>query len=88
MIGIASQDGVVTIGLNSTMNLPYDYLLTTRADIYSQAVADGKNIIVPSSVSKGGRGNVRILNYANWIEVDELSDTERGADGGLVREGK
>lgn len=24
----------------------------------------------------------------NWIEVDELSDTERGVDGGLVREGK
>lgn len=71
VIGIASQDGVITIGLNSTMDLPYDYLLTTRADIYSQAVAEGKNIIVPSSVSKGGRGNVRILNYANWIEVDE-----------------
>ena len=24
----------------------------------------------------------------NWIEVDELSDTSRGADGGLIREGK
>jgi hypothetical protein len=23
-----------------------------------------------------------------WIEVDELSDTDRGADGGLIREGK
>lgn len=23
-----------------------------------------------------------------WIEVDELSDTERGTDGGLIREGK
>jgi dUTPase len=23
-----------------------------------------------------------------WIEVDELSDTSRGADGGLIREGK
>lgn len=68
---LAGQDDVVTIGLNSTLDLNFDYLLTTRADIYVQAVADGKNIIVPSSVSKGGRGNVKILNYANWIEVDE-----------------
>ena len=68
---IAGQDDVVTIGLNSTLDVEFDYLLTTRADIYNLAVADGKSIIVPSSVSKGGRGNVKILNYANWIEVDE-----------------
>ena len=29
----------------------------------------------------------RVVDAA-WIEVDELSDTERGADGGLIREGK
>lgn len=68
---IALQDNVVTIGLNSTLNLSFDYLLTTRSDIYNQAVIEGKNIIVPSSVSKGGRGSVKILNYANWIEIDE-----------------
>ena len=28
------------------------------------------------------------VEYTNWIETDELSDTERGADGGLIREGK
>ena len=66
-----SREDVVTIGLNSTLDLNFDYILSTRADIYSQAVANGKNIIVPSSVSKGGRGNVKILNYANWIEVDD-----------------
>lgn len=68
---LASQSDVITIGLNSTLNLDFDYLLTTRADIYAQAVADGKSVIVPSRISKGGRGNVKILNYANWIEVDE-----------------
>lgn len=67
----ASKDNVIAIGLNSTLDIDFDYLLTTRSDIYDQAVASGKNIIVPSSVSKGGRGNVKILNYANWIEVDE-----------------
>ena len=28
------------------------------------------------------------VEHTDWIEVDKLSDTERGADGGLVREGK
>ena len=65
------MDDVISIGLNSTLDLSFDYLLTTRKDIYDKAVEEGKNIIVPSSVSKGGRGNVKILNYANWIEVDE-----------------
>jgi len=68
---LTGRSDTVTIGLNSTLDLDFDYLLTTRADIYSQAVADGKSVIVPSSVSKGGRGNVKILNYADWIEVDE-----------------
>ena len=65
------MDDVVSIGLNSTLDLHFDYLLTTRKDIYDKAVEDGKSIIVPSNVSKGGRGNVKILNYGNWIEVDD-----------------
>ncbi len=28
------------------------------------------------------------VEQTDWIVVDELSDTERGADGGLIREGK
>ena len=68
---IAGSDDVISIGLNSTLDLDFDYLLTTRADIYDQAVSAGRNVIVPSSVSKGGRGTVKILNYKNWIEVDE-----------------
>lgn len=68
---LSHQDDILTIGLNSTLDMDFDYLLTTRLDIYDQAVAAGKNIIVPSSVSKGGRGSVKILNYKKWIEVDE-----------------
>ena len=64
------MDDVISIGLNSTLDLNFDYLLTTRKDIYDKAVEDGKSVIVPSSVSKGGRGSVKILNYGNWIEVD------------------
>ena len=68
---ISEKNDVITIGLNSTAELKCDYLLTTRADIYEKAVLEGENVIAPSSVSKGGRGNVKILNYADWIEVDE-----------------
>lgn len=67
---IADTDDVITIGLNTKLDF-IDYLLTTRKDIYDVAVSEGLNTIVCSNVSKGGRGNVKILNYANWIEVDE-----------------
>ena len=67
---IANQENVVSIGLNTKLDF-VDYLLTTRKEIYDTAVAEGRKIIVCSNVSKGGRGNVIILNYANWIEVDE-----------------
>ena len=66
-----NRNDIVSIGLNVTLDMAFTYLLTTRKDIYDLAVADGKQLIVPSNVSKGGRGNVRILNYSNWIEVDE-----------------
>ena len=61
---------MITIGLNTDLDIN-DYLLTTRKDIYDKAVIDGKNVLVCSNVSKGGRGNVKILNYKNWIEIDE-----------------
>lgn len=68
---LSNQEDVISIGLNSTIDMCFTYLLTTRYDIYAQAIADGKNVIVPSNVSKGGRGNVKVLNYSNWIEVDD-----------------
>ena len=67
---IAEQEDVVTLGLNTVLDCN-DYLLTTRKDIYDSAIAAGLNIIVCSNISKGGRGNVKILNYGNWIDVDE-----------------
>ncbi|MBR5022771.1 MAG: aldolase catalytic domain-containing protein [Oscillospiraceae bacterium] len=70
IVAVSEADDVVTIGLN-TVTDSNDYLLTTRKDIYDSAVASGKNVIVCSNISKGGRGNVRILNYSNWIDVDD-----------------
>ena len=48
-----------------------DFILTTRKDIYDRAVLLGKNVLVCSNISKGGRGNVKILNYSNWIDIDD-----------------
>lgn len=75
---LAQQDDVITIGLNLSLDLNYDYLLTTRKDVYEHAVAQGKRVIALSNVSKGGRGNVKILNYRNWIEVDENTHDSSG----------
>ena len=70
---IALQEEIVSVGLNSTFEMKFDYILTTRTDIYAQVVAEGKNVIAPSNVSKGGRGNVKILNYTNWIETGDCT---------------
>lgn len=67
---IASQENVIAIGLNTNLDF-LDYILTTRKDIYDIAQSDGRKIIACSNISKGGRGNVKILNYANWIEIDD-----------------
>lgn len=67
---IETESDIISIGLNTRYE-GIDFLLTTRREIYDAALPDGLNLIVCSNVSKGGRGNVRILNYANWIEVDE-----------------
>ena len=66
---IAKED-IVSIGLNTKIDC-VKYILTTRKEVYDSAVAEGCNIIACSNVSKGGRGNVKILNYANWIEIDD-----------------
>lgn len=68
---LASSDKVVVIGLNSTLDINFDYHLTTRVDIYNQVINEGKNIIVASNISKGGRGNVKVLNYSRWIDIDD-----------------
>ena len=72
---LSSKEDVFTIGLNIPEADNADYVLTTRQEAYDQAIHDGKNIIVPSNVSKGGRGNVKVLNYKNWIAIDENGKT-------------
>lgn len=65
------EKDVMSIGLNPTIDFQFDYWLTTRNDRYDEALSKGKNVLVPSNVSKGGRGLVKVLSYSNWIEVDD-----------------
>ena len=68
---ILNQEDVVSIGLNLTESFKVDYLMTTRQDVYDAAVEEGKAVITTSSVSKGARGKVKILNYKNWIDISD-----------------
>ena len=63
------KDDVISIGLNLTEKFDVDYLMTTRQDVYDAAVEEGRNVITTSNVSKGARGNIKILNYKNWIDI-------------------
>lgn len=68
---IINEPDVVSIGLNLTDPFEVDYMMTTRQDVYDSAVAGGKAVITTSNVSKGARGNVKILNYRNWIDISD-----------------
>jgi len=65
------QFDIISIGLNLTEPFCVDYLMTTRQDVYESAMLAGKAVITTSNVSKGIRGNVKILNYKNWITISD-----------------
>ena len=66
-----NEENVVSIGLNLTEPFDVDYQMTTRQDVYETAVNSGKAVITTSNVSKGARGNVKVLNYKNWIDISD-----------------
>lgn len=64
-------DNVISIGLNLTEPFAVDFMMITRQDIYEAALNSGTAIITTSNVSKGTRGNVKVLNYKNWIDISD-----------------
>ncbi len=68
---LIDNPSVFSVGLNNDFGMSMNYMLTTRVEAYNDAVSEGKNVIVPSNISKGGRGNVKVLDYSKWIDVDE-----------------
>ena len=65
---VQKEADVISIGLN--VDLAMDYILTTRSEVYEAVLSKSRRIIVPSNISKGGKGNVHVLNYKNWIDFD------------------
>lgn len=68
---IIANESVLSIGLNLTESFDVDMHMTTRQDLYEAALVSGKIVITTSNVSKGTRGNVKVLNYKNWIDISD-----------------
>lgn len=65
------EDNVFSIGLNLTEAFNVDLHMTTRQDVFEAAVSLNKPVMTTSNVSKGTRGNVKVLNYKNWIDISD-----------------
>lgn len=68
---LIADENVISIGLNLTESFAVDMQMATRQDVYEAAVNAGKAVLTTSNVSKGARGNVKVLNYKNWIEISD-----------------
>lgn len=62
---------VVSIALNYYKAYNTDYVLATKQEIFESAEADHKNIIVTSNVSQKTAENIDVINYKEWIKVDQ-----------------
>lgn len=68
---LTDSENYLLLGLNVLDYFQFDYVVTTRKEVYEQAMNDNKNIIVTSNISKGGRGNVKVLDYSKWINIED-----------------
>lgn len=68
---LINRDDVISFGLNLTESFNVNYHMTTRHDIYEAGISEGKPMITTSNVSKGARGNIKVLNYKNWIDISD-----------------
>ena len=64
--------------------VPFDILFPTGDRELN--ILEMENELAPYKVGEAiAQVKFNRVEQANWIVVDELSDTSRGADGGLVR---
>lgn len=68
IINMVESKEYIVIGLNFSMGLDLDYVMTTRREVYISLVKKQKRVIVPSNIAKGSRGNVIIVDYRKWCE--------------------
>lgn len=65
-----SDENVVSVALNYYKAYQTDYVLATKQEIFEDALADKKNVIVTSNVSQKTMDMVKVINYKEWIKVD------------------
>lgn len=75
---VDTEENLVCISLNTKPEFATAYEIVTRQEEYVEAMRGGRDIIVTSNISKGGRGNVAILNYKDWIEVRDTTYDSSG----------
>lgn len=67
--------------------VPFDILFPTGDRELN--ILEMENELAPYKVGEAiAQVKFNRVEHTDWIEVDKLSDTDRGADGGLIREGK
>ncbi len=70
------KDCSITIGLNNLFLSDYDYVVTTRKEIFERGLAEGYKIIAPSNIAKTSSEKIKVINYRNWIDTDgEVHDS-------------
>ena len=67
---ISSKEEVVTLGLNVGVGYNFDYILTTRKEVYDELKLSNKNIICPSNIVKDILENVKVISYKKWTNID------------------
>ena len=71
-------EDVVSIALNN-FEFNTDYILTTRTEIFNEALTKDLHIIVPSNVAKNSDAdNVNIIDYEKWIIKGEKTYDSSG----------
>lgn len=64
-----SKNNVITIGLN--INWKFDYVITTRKEMYKELMDAGVRVITTSNVAKTRSDNAMVVNYGRWIDISD-----------------
>lgn len=88
---IPNAPGTIDSGYTGEWNVFYK-LRTPFEQLFPDGIDDlnlleMENEYAPYKIDGTAIAQVKFnrVEHTDWIEVDELSDTERGADGGLIR---
>ena len=73
----AIKEADVSVSLNcGVFNAEYE--LYTKEEGYRTALKAGKDVIVPSSVTRAGNLRTRVIDYYKWITIDEETHDSAG----------